>query len=246
MTLVVANFKMNYTDNDFKNYFNALEKISFKNAKVILCLPHTSLHLNNSLPGARFEIGAQNMHSDAHGAHTGEISGQMIKQFKVYYCLIGHSERRGEFKETNQFINKKVLSAVSNGLKPILCVGESKAEREQNKTKIVLNEQIKTALAGINENELKNITVAYEPIWAIGTSINASGEDIKSAVQIIKQALTEMFGESSANNTAILYGGSINTENYKMIINSNVNGLLIGTSCLDVNKLMEIVGGVNE
>ena len=234
--LVVGNFKMNTTTKEFSLYLDKfLPKVKEAKNNIVLCVPYTHLMLaNQKLVGTEVEVGAQNISVDTSGAHTGEISNNMVKDVGASYTLVGHSEIRKRFKETNEQINQKIINALGVNLKVILCVGETKTEKNAGKTDLVLKKQIEVALKGLYENELKNIIIAYEPCWAIGTGNTATNKDIENAIKTIRNVVLENFSEKASDKMQILYGGSIKLENYNSILKlKGVNGLLVGGACLD-------------
>ena len=234
--LIVGNFKMNTTIKEFSLYLDKfLPKVKEAKNDIVLCVPYTHLMLaNQKLVATEVEFGAQNLSVDESGAHTGEISNHMIKDVGASFVLVGHSEIRKRFKETNEQINQKIINALSVNLKVILCIGETKTEKNAGKTALVLKKQIDTALKGLYENELKNIIIAYEPCWAIGTGNTATNKDIESAIKIIKSVVTENFSEKASQKMQVLYGGSTKLENFNGILKvKGVDGLLVGGACLD-------------
>lgn len=235
---------MNMLPNEAINFIEELEPL-VKNTKneVILCVPYTDLfYALLNVQGTNIKIGAQNMHWEEKGAYTGEISGKMLKSIGVEYVIIGHSERRQYFAETDETVNKKIKSALANNLKPIVCVGETLEQREDNKTKEIVTTQIEKAFEGINANELKNIIVAYEPIWAIGTGKTATKEDANATIMQIRKKIEEMYGQNEANGVIIQYGGSVKSSNAKELFEmSDIDGGLVGGASLNANEFSKIV-----
>lgn len=234
--LIVGNFKMNTTLKEFSLYLDRfLPKIKDSKNSIVMCVPYTHLMLaNQKLVATDVKFGSQNLSVDESGAHTGEISNHMIKDIGASYTLVGHSEIRKRFKETNEQVNQKIINALGVNLKAILCVGETKTERNAGKTDFVLKKQIDIALKGLYENELKNIIIAYEPCWAIGTGKTATSKDIENAVKIIRKTIAESFSDKAAEKIQILYGGSTKLENFNNILKiQGINGLLVGGACLD-------------
>ena len=234
--LIVGNFKMNTTLKEFSLYLDRfLPKIKDSKNSIVMCVPYTHLMLaNQKLVATDVKFGSQNLSVDESGAHTGEISNHMIKDIGASYTLVGHSEIRKRVKETNEQVNQKIINALGVNLKAILCVGETKTERNAGKTDFVLKKQIDIALKGLYENELKNIIIAYEPCWAIGTGKTATSKDIENAVKIIRKTIAESFSDKAAEKIQILYGGSTKLENFNNILKiQGINGLLVGGACLD-------------
>ena len=234
--LIVGNFKMNTTLKEFSLYLDKfLPKVKESKNDIVLCVPYTHLMLaNQKLVSTGVKFGSQNISVDESGAHTGEISNHMVKDIGASYTLVGHSEIRKRFKETNEQVNQKIINALGVNLKAILCIGETKAEKSAGKTDATLKRQIDIALKGLYENELKNIIIAYEPCWAIGTGKTATNKDIEKAVKTIRKTISESFSDKAAEKMQILYGGSTKLENFGGILKvQGVNGLLVGGACLD-------------
>ena len=245
MKTIVANFKMNQTPLETKKYLiNFISRFNReKDLDVTLCLPFTSLYeARYLLEETTIKLGAQNICDTETGSCTGEISGQMLADAEVDAVIIGHSERRAKFKENNKIINKKIKIALKNGLSVVLCVGESLAEKNTLKTLTALREQIEEALKGLYENELENITIAYEPIWAIGSGKNAGVREIEYGVKMIRKAIEDDFSEKAAKSVRVLYGGSVNAKNIASISKAKgVDGVLVGGACLDVNVFLNLI-----
>ena len=182
------------------------------------------------------------MHFEEKGAYTGEVSGPMLKSIGVEYVIIGHSERRQYFAETDESVNKKIKAALRVNLKPIVCVGETLAEREKNITEEIITKQIKLALDNIQEKDMERIIIAYEPIWAIGTGKTATKEEANDAIKTIREEINKMYGQNIANNVIIQYGGSVKSTNSKDLFEmSDIDGGLIGGSSLDAKEFAKIV-----
>ena len=213
--IIAGNWKMNMLPNEAMSFITELEPYA-KNAKceIILCVPYTDLFYSLlTAQNTNIKIGAQNMHWEESGAYTGEVSPNMLKCINVEYVIIGHSERRQYFAETDETVNKKIKSALNHSLKPILCVGETLEQRENNMQDAIISNQIKSALKGIES--IENIIIAYEPIWAIGTGKVATKEDANNTIKIIRSTVKELYGDNVAQNVCILYGGSVKKENAK-------------------------------
>ena len=241
---VIANFKMNMTPSEIKNYIISLAP-NFKSEKVdiTLALPFVALSLGKFLlSGTNIFVGAQNLSEEESGTFTGETSGAMLKDIGVQSVIVGHSERRSKFKETGRAINKKIKIALKNRLQVILCVGETLTDKNSMKTLSVLSGQIDEALKGLYENELENILIAYEPVWAIGTGKVATSKEIEEGVKAIRKSIEHSFSKKAGEEIGVLYGGSINAKNISQIIScKGVNGVLVGGACLDCANFMHII-----
>ena len=211
--------------------------------EVILCVPYTDLfYALLNVQGTNIKIGAQNMHWEENGAYTGEVSGKMLKSIGVEYVIIGHSERRQYFSETDETVNKKIKSALTNGLKPIVCVGETLEQREQGITKNIITNQVEKALEEISAESLKNIIIAYEPIWAIGTGKTATKEDANETIRQIREKIAEKYGQNVADGVIIQYGGSVKSSNAKELFEmSDIDGGLVGGASLKPDEFSKIV-----
>ena len=242
--LIVGNFKMNTTVREFSAYLDEfLPKVKDCKNSIAICVPYTHLmHAGQKLVSTNVDFGAQNISTEEKGAYTGEISCNMVKDLGAKYTLIGHSEIRKRFKETNEQINQKIIRALGVNLKVILCIGETITERNANKTKQVLKKQLEVAFKGLYENELKNIIIAYEPVWAIGSGKIPSQKDIEKNLQDIRQVIAEDFSKQSAEQMTILYGGSVNQDNCSNILKvKGVDGLLVGGACLKPQEFVNII-----
>jgi triosephosphate isomerase len=210
-----------------------VETVVFAQAPLMRCLIKRQ--------GLNLRIGAQNLFYEDEGAFTGEISGPLLKSYKVDYVLIGHSERRAYFHETDEIVNKKIKAALRNQLKPIVCVGELLEERENNQTNEVLERQIKKGFEGIKAIDMKNIVIAYEPVWAIGTGRTATAEMADEACGYIRKLVSELYGKVVAEEIRIQYGGSVKPENIKELLSKeNIDGALIGGASLDPDKFIQM------
>ena len=248
MKKIVANFKMNKTNNEVKEYImKLLPKYEKEKTELVLCVPFTAITLSKFLlDGTNISIGAQNICDEDDGKSTGEISGTMIKSCGADYVIIGHSERRIKFKENGRIINKKIKLALKNRLKVILCVGETLAEKNTMKTNEVIKTQIEEALKGLYENELENIVIAYEPIWAIGTGKTPLAKEIENTVKVIKKVVAEDFSDKAGEKIEVLYGGSVdvkNSANFSKI--KNINGMLIGGASLDADNFAQLIKNIS-
>lgn len=212
-------------------------------AEIILCVPYTDLFYSLlTAQNTNIKIGAQNMHWEESGAYTGEVSGEMLKCIGVEYVIIGHSERRQYFNETDETVNKKVKAALRNDLKPIVCVGETLEQREAGKTEEVITSQTKLALEGLTEEQVQNTIIAYEPIWAIGTGKTATAEDANNSIKDIRNEIRKNYGQNIAENVIIQYGGSVKASNAKELFStSDIDGGLVGGASLKVEEFANIV-----
>ncbi len=205
--------------------------------------PFTSIcRVSEELEGSQVALGAQNVHEQASGAYTGEVSAEMLRDLYVTYVILGHSERRQYFAETNKSVNKKILSTVAGNLKPIYCIGETLEQRERNETLDVVRTQIREGLSNFSDSEVDNLVIAYEPVWAIGTGKTATDEMAQEVHSFIREILTELFGENPASTIRILYGGSMNAGNAAgLLAQPDVDGGLIGGASLTPKSFCEIV-----
>ncbi len=242
--VIAGNWKMNMLPNEAISFITELEK-KVKNTEneVILCVPYTDLfYCLLTAQGTNIKIGAQNMHWEKSGAYTGEISGEMLKAIGVEYVIIGHSERRQYFAETDETVNKKVKAAFSYGLKPIVCVGETLEEREAGKAQDIVTTQTKLALEGLTQEQVQNTIIAYEPIWAIGTGKTATAHDANEAIKQIREEIKKLYGKEVAENVIIQYGGSVKPNNAKELFEtSDIDGALVGGASLKVEDFEKIV-----
>ncbi len=242
--IIAGNWKMNMLPNEAMEFITKLsERIRDTQNEVILCVPYTDLFYSLlTAQGTNIKIGAQNMHWEEKGAYTGEIAPKMLKSINVEYVIIGHSERRQYFAETDETVNKKIKSAMQNNLKPIVCVGENLEQKENNKTNEIITTQTQKALEGLTNSQVESTIIAYEPIWAIGTGKTASKEDANNAIKEIRNKIREIYGEQTAGKVKILYGGSVKPENAKELFDtSDIDGALVGGASLNVHEFEKIV-----
>ena len=239
--VIAGNWKMNMLPNDTIDFINALEpNVKESDSEIIICVPFTDLFYAISFcQGTNIHVGAQNVFYEDSGAYTGEVSAQMLKCINTEYVIIGHSERRKYFAETDEIVNKKVHKAIENGLKPIICVGETLEEREQGKAIEKITSQISEDLKGLTKENLENIIIAYEPIWAIGTGKTATKEDANEAIKAIRSKINEQFG---TDDITILYGGSVKPENANELFQmSDIDGALVGGASLKASSFKAII-----
>lgn len=244
MKKIIGNFKMNASIEETKKYMiNFLARVDQTRADITICLPYTSLSIGNYfLHDTEIALGAQNISDEEEGKCTGEISGKMLKGCGVSTVIIGHSERRAKFKESNKMINKKIKIALKNRLKVILCVGESLAEKNTLKTLDTIKTQICECLKGLYENELNEVTIAYEPLWAIGTGKNATVKEIEYAVKAIRKAVADDFSAKAGKEIKVVYGGSVTNKNIASLIKAQgTDGVLVGGACLDPAGFVGII-----
>lgn len=242
--VIAGNWKMNKLPNEAIEYINVFENL-VKNTEneVVLCVPYTDLfYCLNFTQDTNIKIGAQNMHWEENGAYTGEVSGQMLKSIGVEYVIIGHSERRQYFNETDESVNKKIKAAYENGLKPIVCVGETLEQRENGETVKFITTQTRLALEGLTNEQIENIIIAYEPIWAIGTGKTATAEDANASIKEIRNEIKKIYGEEVSEKVIIQYGGSVKSGNAKELFTmSDIDGGLVGGASLKPEEFAKIV-----
>ena len=242
--VIAGNWKMNMLPNEAINFIQQLEPL-VKDTKneVILCVPFTDLfYALLHVQGTNIKIGAQNMHWEEKGAFTGEVSAQMLKSIGTEYVIIGHSERRQYFAETDETVNKKIKSALAVGLKPIVCVGETLEQRENGKTEEIVTNQVEKAFEGDNSKDLEHIIIAYEPIWAIGTGKTATKEEANETIAQIRKKISELYGQNEADGVIIQYGGSVKSSNAKELFEmSDIDGGLVGGASLKADEFAKIV-----
>ena len=242
--VIAGNWKMNMLPNEAIDYIQAFEPlVKDAKAEVILCVPYTDLfYCLMNVQGTNIKIGAQNMHFAETGAYTGEVSGKMLKSIGVEYVIIGHSERRQYYNETDETVNKKIKAAFENELKPIVCVGETLEEREAGKTADIITNQTRLALEGLTNEQVKNTIIAYEPIWAIGTGKTATSEDANNSIIAIRDELKRIYGEDVSEAVIIQYGGSVKSSNAKeLFTTSDIDGGLVGGASLKPDEFSKIV-----
>ena len=242
--VIAGNWKMNMLPNEAIAFIEQITPmVKDTENEVILCVPYIDLFYSLlSAQKTNIKIGAQNMHWEEKGAYTGEVSGQMLKSIGVEYVIIGHSERRQYFAETDETVNKKVKAALSNGLKPIICVGETLEQREQGKAEEIITKQTMLALEGLAKEQMENVVLAYEPIWAIGTGKTATSEDANNSIKSIRNKVAELYGQEVAEKITILYGGSVKADNAKELFSTtDIDGGLVGGASLKVEEFSKIV-----
>ena len=242
--VIAGNWKMNMLPNEAMAFIEGLAPlVKNSEAEVILCVPYTDLFYSLlTAQDTNIKIGAQNMHWEESGAYTGEVSGKMLKSIGVEYVIIGHSERRQYFNETDETVNKKIKSAFANELKPIVCVGETLEQREAGKAEEIITNQTKIALDGLTEEQVENTIIAYEPIWAIGTGKTATAEDANNSIKAIRNEIAKNYGQNIADKVIMQYGGSVKASNAKELFStSDIDGGLVGGASLKVEEFANIV-----
>ena len=242
--VIAGKWKMNMLPNEAIEYIQEFSGlVENSENEVILCVPYTDLfYCLMNAQGTNIKIGAQNMHWAENGAYTGEVSPKMLKSIGVEYVIIGHSERRQYYGETDETVNKKLKAAFENGLKPIVCVGETLEEREAGKTAEIITTQTKLTLDGLSNEQIKNTKIAYEPIWAIGTGKTATSEDANNSIKEIRKEISNIYGNDVADNVIIQYGGSVKSSNAKeLFTTSDIDGGLVGGASLKPDEFSKIV-----
>lgn len=244
--IIAGNWKMNKTRPEAKELLEAIKPLVANaegNVEVIACVPFTNLETAiNTTAGSNVKVGAENVHFEKSGAFTGEISADMLTELGVEYVVIGHSERRQYFGETDETVNKRTLAALQAGLKPIVCVGETLEQRELNITEEVIATQIKIDLKDTCPKCIKNVVIAYEPVWAIGTGKTATPEQAEEVCAFIRSEIAKMFDQETADAVTIQYGGSMNAKNCaELLAKPNIDGGLIGGASLKADDFNTIV-----
>ena len=226
---------------------NALKKelvgVKETDVEAVVCPPFTALAaVSAALQGSNIKLGAQNVHWEKEGAFTGEIAAPMLKELAVRYAIVGHSERRQYFGETNEGVNKRAKAALANGIRPIVCVGEMLAQREAGQTEAVVRDHVTGGLAGFTKDAMLDIVIAYEPVWAIGTGKTATPAQAQEVHAFIRKLLAEAFGAQVADNVRIQYGGSVKAANAKeLLAQTDIDGALVGGASLDAKGFAEII-----
>ena len=241
--IIAGNWKMNKTIKEAMDFVNDVkDKVQNDKVEAVICAPFTLLKdLKEATKGTNIKIGAQNMHYADNGAFTGEIAPNMLKELDIDYVVIGHSERREYFNETDETVNKKVLKALEVGIDPILCCGETLEEREAGKTKEVCKVQVEKALENVFKDDLEKVVIAYEPVWAIGTGKTATSEDANDVIKYIREVVANLYGDL-ANKVRIQYGGSVKPQNVAEIMaQSDIDGALVGGASLESSDYTKLV-----
>lgn len=242
--IIAGNWKMNLSIKEGVKFIDDIKNvIKDTDVEVLICAPFTMLKdLKKAAEGTNVKIGAQNMHFKDSGAFTGEVSAPMLREIGMDYVIIGHSERRQYFAETDETVNKKLIQAFKYEINPILCVGESEAQRESGRTESVIKEQITKDLANLSTDDLKKLVIAYEPIWAIGTGKTATAQQAQDTIAYIRRTVKSLYDEDTAETVRIQYGGSVKPANVEEIMNmDDIDGALVGGASLKVKDFIELV-----
>ena len=243
--IVAGNWKMNMTTAEAASLVTALKAdlANFREAEVVVCPPFTALAtVSNLVQGTHIDLGAQNMHWEKGGAYTGEISAGMLRELYCHYVILGLSERRQYFGETDEIVNRKAKAALASSLHPIVCVGETLEQREAGQVESVITTQVQGSLAGLSAKELLDSVIAYEPVWAIGTGKTASSEQAQEVHALIRKVMAGMHDETVAQSVRIQYGGSVKPGNARELFGMpDIDGGLIGGAALDAKSFIDIV-----
>lgn len=241
--IIAGNWKMHKNVGESLETARKLDElVADSAAEVVICAPFTSLSALSALGLNKVKIGAQNMYFEDQGAYTGEISAAMLVDVGCEYVILGHSERREIFAESDELINKKVIKALESNLKPILCVGETLEERKAGETENIVVAQTTKALAGVTAEQLPKVVIAYEPIWAIGTGETSNGEDANKVIGSIRAALAKLYSQELAEEVRIQYGGSVKPENIaEFMEQAEIDGALVGGASLDAKDFVGII-----
>ena len=243
--IIAGNWKMHKTVDEAVSLVNELKNLvrDASDVEVVVCPPFTAIYaVREALRGSNIQLAAQNMHWEDEGAFTGEVSPIMLRNLGCKYVILGHSERRTYFGETDEGVNRKAKSAIANGLLPIICVGETLEEREGGKTEEVVTRQTKAALEGIKTKGAERIVIADEPVWAIGTGRTASSDEANRVIRIIRNTVAEVFNSRIADEIRIQYGGSVKPGNIADLLNQpDIDGALVGGASLDASSFAAIV-----
>jgi triosephosphate isomerase len=240
MKIVVGNFKMYKGIEDIKDYIDSIKGKIRTDLKVVLCPPFIYLNLFKS---NEYSLGAQNCFYENEGPYTGEISPFQLKSIGVEYIIIGHSDRRRLFNENDEMISKKIDQVMKNNIQCILCIGEDEIDKELHKTSVVIKKQLLNALKNVDDDMIRDIIIAYEPVYAIGTGIVPTNSDIEETIQYIRNIITEKY---NYNGIKVLYGGSVTEQNIKDIISiKGVDGVLVGGASLEPKKFLNIINEIN-
>jgi triosephosphate isomerase len=243
--IIAGNWKMNKTVAEALDLVHGLKRelANVKEVDLVVCPPFTALsEVSKAVLDSVLRLGAQNVSEHSGGAYTGEIAAVMLKEFSVRYVILGHSERRQYYHETNELIARKATAALTAALKPIVCIGETLEEREAGKTDKVLDTQLKGCLSGLSQDQMEEIVLAYEPVWAIGTGRNATPDQAQSAHAFIRRTIAAMFDATVAKRVRIQYGGSVKPANARELMSlPDVDGALVGGASLEVRSFSDIV-----
>lgn len=244
MKYLIGNHKMNLSGSELTTYFKELKKVAKQSENYVgVCVPYVYLPLANKMcKKSKVHFGSQNMYFQPKGAFTGEISANMLKEFNTELVILGHSERRALFGETDELINQKLITTLKEGFTPILCIGETKQERESKQTNKVLKKQLVGALKGVEASALNKMFFAYEPVWAIGTGISATKQDAEKTIKHVKETIAKLYDLTNLDNIIVLYGGSLNSKNVNDILSQpHIDGGLIGGASLKVDEFKKLI-----
>jgi len=242
--LIAGNWKMNMSVGEAEGFIEKIKKVAdTTNDEVLVCVPSIHLgRLSSKALGSDLKIGAQTMHEEEKGAYTGEISADMLKDYGISHCIIGHSERRKFFNETDESVNLKLKKALEKDISAVVCVGETLVEKEDGKAEAVIKRQILGAFKGIQGKDAAIVAVAYEPVWAIGTGRTAEPEDAQRTIGYIRGLLDDKYGKGISDKIRILYGGSVKSSNIKNIMEQkDIDGVLVGGASLDKDHFKKII-----
>jgi triosephosphate isomerase len=244
--IIAGNWKMHKTVNEAVAFIHEIKgKADIDGVEAVVCAPYIHLPaVTQAIKGTSIQVGAQNLHWEEQGAYTGEVSGPMLQDIGVNYVIIGHSERRAYFAETDEIVNKKVKAAFQSGLKPIVCVGESLEQREAGSTAKVVKMQTVEALQGLTDTQVAATVIAYEPIWAIGTGKSSTAEDANEVIGGIRRVVAETFSPSAADKVRIQYGGSVKPDNIiEFMQQPDIDGALVGGASLEPQSFIGLLEG---
>jgi len=245
--IIAGNWKMYKTINESIELVNLLKRsvVDINDVEIVVCPPFTSLSdVREAIMDTNIKLGAQDCYWEKEGAFTGEVSCSMLKSAGCEYVIIGHSERRQFFGETNETVNKKAKASLKEGLKPIICVGEKLSDRRSGKTFDIVKDHVMNSLSGLTGEDMLKVVIAYEPVWAIGTGVNATKEQAEEAHRYIRELLKKMYGAQTANSVRIQYGGSVKPDNIReLIAEEDVDGALVGGASLKADSFAQIIKG---
>ncbi|EKE11762.1 MAG: triosephosphate isomerase [uncultured bacterium] len=249
---VIGNLKMNLQNIKEREAYltrmgKEISKKNMENVEIVLCPPFVHLEGFKKWKNKKIARGAQDVFFEEKGSFTGEISPSMLKDFDCQYVIIGHSERRRYFGESGEFISYKIKAVLKQNIRPILCIGETREEKDSDQTMKIVADQLKEALADIDSSKIKNVVIAYEPIWSVGTDMVPASNEIMSAKLLIKKILHELVGKKFASEVAIIYGGSVNAKTIRQVcLDAEVDGVLVGRESLDPKEFIKIAEIINK
>lgn len=242
--IIAGNWKMHKTMAEAESFINVVNGLEVDGVEAVICAPYTDLIVLRGLLNDNIKIGSQNIHWEDKGAFTGEISPAMLKELGVKYSIVGHSERRETFGETDETVNLRVHAAFNNDIIPIVCVGEKLDERETGKTKDVVKTQVEKAIVNLSQSQIEQLVIAYEPIWAIGTGKTSSAEDANEVIGYIRSVVVDQYNSDVASKVRIQYGGSVKPENIGSFMKQpEIDGALVGGASLEPESFIALVKG---